>query len=154
TATATLSSLGIAVVLLAAFVTIEIKSKNPLLPTRVIPERNRGAPSSARSWPSQPCSGCSYSSPTTSRGTWATRPSSRASPSCPSRLGSLGGRDSAGSASAVLVIVQPRQAPPVVAVHQGPWNAGRVHMPRPGRWRTRVNRGPADSGRQHRQLRP
>jgi MFS family permease len=70
TATATLSSLGIAVVLLAAFVTIEIKSKNPLLPTRVILERNRGAPSSARPWPSQPCSGCSYSSPTTSRGTW------------------------------------------------------------------------------------
>ena len=42
TATATLSFLGIAVVLLAAFVTIEIKSKNPLLPMRVILERNRG----------------------------------------------------------------------------------------------------------------
>ena len=41
-ATATLSFLGIAVVLLAAFVTIEIKSKNPLLPMRVILERNRG----------------------------------------------------------------------------------------------------------------
>ena len=41
-ATATLSFLGIAVVLLAAFVIIEIKSKNPLLPMRVILERNRG----------------------------------------------------------------------------------------------------------------
>ena len=41
-ATATLSFLGIAVVLLAAFVTIEIRSKNPLLPMRVILERNRG----------------------------------------------------------------------------------------------------------------
>jgi len=39
---ATLSFLGIAVVLLAAFVTIEIKSKNPLLPMRVLLERNRG----------------------------------------------------------------------------------------------------------------
>jgi EmrB/QacA subfamily drug resistance transporter len=39
---ATLTCLGIAVVLLAAFVTIEIKSANPLLPMRVILERNRG----------------------------------------------------------------------------------------------------------------
>ena len=41
-ATATLSFLGIGVLLLAAFVTIEIRSKNPLLPMRVILERNRG----------------------------------------------------------------------------------------------------------------
>ena len=41
-ATATLSFLGIGVLLLAAFVLIEIKSKNPLLPMRVILERNRG----------------------------------------------------------------------------------------------------------------
>jgi EmrB/QacA subfamily drug resistance transporter len=40
--TATLTCLGIAVVLLAAFVTIEIRSANPLLPMRVILERNRG----------------------------------------------------------------------------------------------------------------
>jgi EmrB/QacA subfamily drug resistance transporter len=38
----TLTFLGIAVVLLAAFVTIEIKSANPLLPMRVILDRNRG----------------------------------------------------------------------------------------------------------------
>jgi EmrB/QacA subfamily drug resistance transporter len=41
-ASATLTCLGIAVVLLAAFVTIEIKSTNPLLPMRVILDRNRG----------------------------------------------------------------------------------------------------------------
>ena len=41
-ASATLSFLGIAVVLLAAFFTIEARSKNPLLPMRVILERNRG----------------------------------------------------------------------------------------------------------------
>jgi EmrB/QacA subfamily drug resistance transporter len=41
-ATTTLSFLGIAVALLAAFVIIESKSTNPLLPMRVILERNRG----------------------------------------------------------------------------------------------------------------
>ena len=41
-ATATISFLGIAVLLLAAFVIIEVKSANPLLPMRVILERNRG----------------------------------------------------------------------------------------------------------------
>jgi EmrB/QacA subfamily drug resistance transporter len=38
----TLSFLGIAVVLLAAFVTIEIRTAHPLLPMRVILDRNRG----------------------------------------------------------------------------------------------------------------
>ena len=42
TSTATLTCLGVAVALLATFVTIEIKSANPLLPMRVILERNRG----------------------------------------------------------------------------------------------------------------
>ena len=37
-----MSCLAIAVVLLAAFVTIEVKSKHPLLPMRVLMERNRG----------------------------------------------------------------------------------------------------------------
>jgi EmrB/QacA subfamily drug resistance transporter len=41
-AAATLSFLGIGVLLLAAFAIIEIRSKNPLLPMRVILERNRG----------------------------------------------------------------------------------------------------------------
>jgi EmrB/QacA subfamily drug resistance transporter len=40
--TGTLAFLGLAVVLLAAFVTIEIRAKHPLLPMRVILERNRG----------------------------------------------------------------------------------------------------------------
>ncbi len=39
-------------------------------------------------WSAPACWGCSSSSPTTSRGTWATRPSSPASPSSPSRPGS------------------------------------------------------------------
>jgi EmrB/QacA subfamily drug resistance transporter len=38
----TMTCLAIAVVLLAVFVIIEVKSKNPLLPMRVILERNRG----------------------------------------------------------------------------------------------------------------
>jgi EmrB/QacA subfamily drug resistance transporter len=41
-ASATLSFLGLAVVLLAAFVVIEVRTKHPLLPMRVILERNRG----------------------------------------------------------------------------------------------------------------
>jgi EmrB/QacA subfamily drug resistance transporter len=41
-ASATLSWLGLAAVLLAAFVIIEVKTANPLLPMRVILERNRG----------------------------------------------------------------------------------------------------------------
>ncbi len=42
TSETTLSFLGIAVVLLAAFVFIEMRAKNPLLPMRVILERTRG----------------------------------------------------------------------------------------------------------------
>jgi EmrB/QacA subfamily drug resistance transporter len=42
TSVATLSYLGAAVVLLAAFATIELRSKNPLLPMRVILDRTRG----------------------------------------------------------------------------------------------------------------
>ena len=38
----TLTCLGVAVVLLAAFVVIELRTKNPLLPMRVVLERNRG----------------------------------------------------------------------------------------------------------------
>ena len=41
-ASATLTCLAIAAVLLVAFVVIEVKSANPLLPMRVILERNRG----------------------------------------------------------------------------------------------------------------
>ncbi len=40
--TTTLSFLAIAVVLLGAFLLIEVRSKNPLLPMRVVRERNRG----------------------------------------------------------------------------------------------------------------
>jgi EmrB/QacA subfamily drug resistance transporter len=42
TATATLSLISVGVVLLAAFVLVEIRSANPLLPMRIILERNRG----------------------------------------------------------------------------------------------------------------
>ena len=42
TATSTLTYLGAAVVLLAAFVAIEIRTKNPLLPMRVVLDRTRG----------------------------------------------------------------------------------------------------------------
>ena len=42
TATSTLTFLGVAVVLLVAFVTIEVRTKNPLLPMRVVLDRNRG----------------------------------------------------------------------------------------------------------------
>jgi EmrB/QacA subfamily drug resistance transporter len=38
----TLTCLGVAAVLLAAFVTIELRTKHPLLPLRVVLERNRG----------------------------------------------------------------------------------------------------------------
>ena len=42
TSASTLSFLGLAVVLLAAFVTIELRAKNPLLPMRVVLDRTRG----------------------------------------------------------------------------------------------------------------
>ncbi len=42
TATSTLSYLGVAVVLLTAFVLIELRAKNPLLPMRVVLDRTRG----------------------------------------------------------------------------------------------------------------
>ena len=42
TATSTLTYLGAAVVLLVAFVTIEVRTKNPLLPMRVVLDRTRG----------------------------------------------------------------------------------------------------------------
>jgi EmrB/QacA subfamily drug resistance transporter len=42
TATATLTLISVGVVLLAAFVLVEIRSANPLLPMRIILERNRG----------------------------------------------------------------------------------------------------------------
>jgi EmrB/QacA subfamily drug resistance transporter len=42
TATATLTLISVGVVLLATFVVVEIRSANPLLPMRIILERNRG----------------------------------------------------------------------------------------------------------------
>ena len=42
-ATATLSFIGLAVVLLAAFLFIEVRTAHPLLPMRVVLDRNRGA---------------------------------------------------------------------------------------------------------------
>jgi MFS family permease len=68
-----------AVVLLAAFLAIEARSAQPLLPLRVVVDRNRGAPTWRSSSSAPPCSGCPSSSPSTCRPRSATPPSAPAS---------------------------------------------------------------------------
>ena len=60
-ATATLTFLGIAVVLLATFVIIERRTTHPLLPMRVILDRNRGGSYLTSFMVGPGCSGCSCS---------------------------------------------------------------------------------------------
>lgn len=79
----TLASFGAAVLLLAAFVLVEMRAKEPITPLRMFADRNRsGRTSSCSAW-RRPCSACSSSSCCSCRTSCPTAPSSPAWPSCP-----------------------------------------------------------------------
>ena len=72
TATSTITWLVVAVVLLVAFVLWERRAPNPMLPLRVVLDRNRGGAYLVFLLVAPACSRCSCSSPTTSRSTSGT----------------------------------------------------------------------------------
>ena len=84
----TLGLLGLGLVLLVAFVVAEARTASPLLPLRVVLDRNRGGRCSGRCCSPPACSRCSCSWPTTCRSTWATHRCGRGWRSCGSAPGS------------------------------------------------------------------
>jgi MFS family permease len=74
TAPSTVTFLVIAVVLLVAFVLWEQRARNPMLPLRVVLDRNRGGSYLVSCWSVRACSRCSCFSRITSRSTSVTAP--------------------------------------------------------------------------------
>jgi MFS family permease len=77
-----LASLTAAALLLVAFVLIELRSSHPLLPMRVLADRNRSGAYLIMLCIGPRCSACSSSSPYSRRPCSATARSARASPTC------------------------------------------------------------------------
>jgi MFS family permease len=78
----TLAGFAIAAVLIVAFVFIERRHRDPLIPLRSSPTAVSPPPTRRCSWSRQPCSGCSSSSRFICSRSWATARSRPGSPTC------------------------------------------------------------------------